>query len=356
MPINTDIFFHVYFHLFVGPDGLFWCRCFYPTNDALKQKSTATNTEEYPTDSKMTAFIGISTITMMISFGTIVYYKEEKDNMLPSLLLLTAFAVVHICRIAYDIQHQRFASAYISPTEVTHVLNGMASFASLPGFIFSHMSQMRINCCEDAPVFLTNDSTSGNEKMKVAFVIHGLGGSRSFYSFICMRLAAEGFFVICPEFGDGTACLSIFPDGYKRKYRKYALKAGEVEMSQGNLLFRQDQLEHRCVEMGIIVDYFLGLNKQQIGQKGRGKSSKTITPIVSSVITWNKTSKKSSFFVDSLSVNSASGDSYGSVGSDMPKVVLDIERPVLVVSFKLYCQKYICYCLIFILIINIAIS
>ena len=237
---------------FDGPSGKFWVRCFYPT------KGTATNPEiaEFPVRSKINMKTIVSIATMVLSFSAIVYL-EEGDS-LPSLRLFSFFFFLHFCRLAYDSVYGLPSTAYIPGSEVVSVLDGVSDFAKLPSVMFSHMSHIRINCTQDAPVYNEAESTGG--KLKVAFVLHGLGGTRCFYSFICMRLAAEGYFVICPEFGDGSACMSQLADGLKRGYENYKFEEGEIEASEGAFKWRHGQLEHRAEEMAIIVKHFASMS------------------------------------------------------------------------------------------------
>ena len=249
---------------FDGPSGQFWVRCFYPTL-GTDDKITASG---FPVRSKFTVKTFLSIATILLS-AYAISYLEVVDSV-RSLLSFSVFGLVHFSRLAYDMHCGLPSVAYISRSEFPSVLHGISSFSKLPSLLFSHMSHMRINCTQDAPVY--NDAEKMGPKLKVAFVLHGLGGTRSMYSFICMRLASEGYFVVCPEFGDGTACMSHLPDGLKRIYTAYSMMDGEVEISEGNLKFRRDQLEHRAQEMSIIVKYFSclgGPDSSTIGRKAK---------------------------------------------------------------------------------------
>jgi hypothetical protein len=86
---------------------------------------------------------------------------------------------VYICVFMY-------VYMYIYLYIYVYIYVGIASFGKLPQFIFQHMRHMTINCTEDAPVCLypKNGYENSKEKqMKVAFVIHGLGGNRSLYRY-----------------------------------------------------------------------------------------------------------------------------------------------------------------------------
>lgn len=296
-----------------GPSGKFWVRCFYPTIGTVDKSIPC----GFPVNNKLNVNTGLSVATILLS-ACAISYLEVVDS-IPSLLYFSVFAFLHFCRLAYDMQYGLPSVAYISRSEFPSVLSGLSSFSKLPSLLFSHMSHMRINCTQDAPVYNEAEKTGG--KLKVAFVLHGLGGTRSMYSFICMRLASEGYFVICPEFGDGTACMSHLPDGLKREYTAYSLMDGEIEMSEGNLKFRRDQLEHRAQEMSIIVKYFSSLG--DIVDTTGGKDEEN-----GSDIRWNRNSvggQSLSYFLDSLSPLIDEKSRFG-----RPAVLLDILNPCIV--------------------------
>eukprot|EP00596_Hydrurales_sp_CCMP1899_P002294 CAMPEP_0119038806 /NCGR_PEP_ID=MMETSP1177-20130426/7931_1 /TAXON_ID=2985 /ORGANISM="Ochromonas sp, Strain CCMP1899" /LENGTH=503 /DNA_ID=CAMNT_0007001847 /DNA_START=406 /DNA_END=1917 /DNA_ORIENTATION=- len=295
---------------FEGPNGQFWVKCFYPTRVADKEKA-----DDFPSDNRGTMKLFLSLAIIMLSLVVRIYLetidqemKMEKEDIL-SLISFYFFPIIHLIRLLYDIKYALPSSAYISTMESTQVLNGIASFGKLPQFLFQHMKHMTINCTEDAPVCLKKEykiDENGQEKqMKVAFLIHGLGGNRSLYSHICMRLASEGYFVICPEFGDRTAAFTVLAGGDVRKYTAYTFAEGEAELSEGNRDFRRNQLEHRAAEMSIIVQYFSSLGTKAGPQ---------------ALVRWSMNKTGGSFFVDSLSM--------GKKDSNM--VSLDISHPYLV--------------------------
>ena len=275
---------------FDGPSGQFWVRCFYPTLGTDNKPAIS----GFPVKNKFTVKTFLSIVTILLS-AYAISYVEVVDSV-RSLLCFSVFGLVHFLRLVYDVYFGLPSVAYISRSEFPSVLYGISSFSKLPSLLFSHMSHMRINCTQDAPVY--NDSEKMGCKLKVAFVLHGLGGTRSMYSFICMRLASEGYFVVCPEFGDGTACMSHLPDGVKRIYTSYSLMDGEVEISEGNWKFRRDQLEHRAQEMSTIVKYFSGLSGP--GSSIVGLKAKESSPSAR----WKRNSTRQSsrsYFIDSLS-------------------------------------------------------
>ena len=303
-----------------GPSGKFWVRCFYPTRGS----ASAPEIGNFLILSRKVIFnAGLSVVAIVASVYAISY--SERSNSQPPLLWFSMFVAIHLYRLAHNSLYALPSSAYIPSSEFSSVLGGVAAFATLPRILFSHMSHMRINCIEDAPVFSLNDDKN-DEKLKVAFVLHGLGGTRCFYSFICMRLAAEGYFVISPEFSDGTACMTQLPDGTKRPYESYVLKDGEKLVCEGSHSWRRRQLEHRAQEMKIIVDFFSSLSDQQ-SLLGKADNLPTTAPS-DPYIRWNlKGSGLASFFRDSLSHNNAKS---GVAIDPEVTVLLDIKNPLIV--------------------------
>lgn len=302
---------------FEGPSGKFWVRCFYPTRGAASIPGAA----NFPTPSRSGALKATFSVVTIIASSSAISYLERSNYQAP-LLWFSMFIAIHLFRLACDFLYALPTSAYIPSSEFPVVLGGVANFATLPKILFSHMSHMRINCTEDAPVFY--DKKSEN-KLKVAFVLHGLGGTRCFYSFICMRLAAEGYFVISPEFGDGTACMTQFPDGTKRPYESYKTKDGEKMVSEGSHSWRRRQLEHRAQEMEIIVRFFSSLGDQG---KGDVLPSQSEVIQVNPCIRWNlKNGGSGSYFGDSLSISNVKR----STAIDKERsVLLDIKNPLIV--------------------------
>lgn len=302
---------------FDGPSGKFWIKCFYPTYGTADKPQVA----NFPSPSKSWM------IKAVVSFGTIlcaasIMKYAELPHSLPSLLWFSVFSALHLCRLVYDAQYALPSCAYISASEFSSVVEGVAKFAMLPKLIFTHMSLMRVNCTKDAPVYFgENDS-----KLKVAFVLHGLGGTRDFYSFICMRLAAEGYFVISPEFSDGTACMSVFPDGFKRKYVTYVPKNGDDLACEGSHIFRGKQLEHRAEEMDIIVKFFSSLTDEKMSVSESASTSKSTTSPLPTIRWKRMVDGSESFFCKSLSIGVKGGASEGSVAAG----VIDIKNPFIV--------------------------
>jgi hypothetical protein len=310
---------------FEGPSGKFWVKCFYPTYGTADKPQV----DNFPSPSKSWIIKALASVGTILCAIAVMKYTALSQS-IPSLIWFSAFSALHLCRIVYDAQYGLPSSAYISATEFPSVAEGVASFAMLPKLIFTHMSLMRINCTQDAPVYF---GESGS-KLKVAFVLHGLGGTRDFYSFICMRLAAEGYFVIAPEFSDGTACMSVFPDGFKRKYESYVPKNGENLACEGSHVWRRKQLEHRSQEMDIIVKFFASLSDEKIAIDGTipeststSASLSKFTPPTLPSVRWKRMADKSeSFFSKSLSIGVKKGCAQGSVVTG----AIDIKNPFIV--------------------------
>ena len=301
-----------------GPSGKFWVRCFYPTRGSASVSQIGNSPMP---GARGLSSTGLSVVAIVASVYAISY-SERSDNQ-PPLLWFSMFVAIHLYRLAHNLLYALPISAYIPSSEFSSVLGGVAAFATLPRILFSHMSHMRINCIEDAPVFFLKDDKSDG-KLKVAFVLHGLGGTRCFYSFICMRLAAEGYFVISPEFSDGTACMTQLPDGTKRPYESYVLKDGEKLVCEGSHSWRRRQLEHRAQEMKIIVEFFSSLSDQQTLL---GKGDKPATFDLSDPYMRWRSNGSASDFLDSLSFNNAKR----SVAIDPEvTVLLDIKNPLIV--------------------------
>lgn len=313
---------------FEGPSGKFWIKCFYPTYGTADSPQV----DNFPSPSKSWIIKALASVGTILCAISIMKYTESSLS-LPPLLWFSAFSAIHLCRVVYDAQYALPSSAYISASEFPSVAEGVSKFAMLPKLIFTHMSLMRINCTEDAPVYFGENAG----KLKVAFVLHGLGGTRDFYSFICMRLAAEGYFVIAPEFSDGTACMSVFPDGFKRKYESYVPKNGEELSCEGSHIWRRKQLEHRAQEMEIIVKFFASLSDQKLvvdetipESKSVSASSSKSTSSAQPSIRWKRMGNGSeSYFSKSLSIGVKKGSASKSESSIVAGAI-DIKNPFIV--------------------------
>ena len=81
-----------------------------------------------------------------------------------------------------------------------------ASLIGTLGFL-PLMSNVKTQTWKEAPI------AESLSKFRPVVYSHGLGGSRSCYSAVCVDLASHGFFVVALEHTDGSACLSVFEDG-----------------------------------------------------------------------------------------------------------------------------------------------
>jgi len=88
--------------------------------------------------------------------------------------------------------------------------NGLASYASIPKFIFrrlrSHTLVATTSSTPDAPFPVDLKALSHD---RVILFSHGLGGHRNMYSALCMSMAARGYVVIAMEHCDGSACCAV---------------------------------------------------------------------------------------------------------------------------------------------------
>lgn len=131
------------------------------------------------------------------------------------------------------------------------VIFGMADFAELPRFLFSHMSTMSIVCFQDAALL----PSSGH---KIVLMVPGLGGLRTSYSRMCQQFASAGYFVVCLESSDGTPCTTVYADATVRKYKPYKRAKDEGPSSPGEHEFRHGQLIHRSKELTKIMKLVTG--------------------------------------------------------------------------------------------------
>ena len=69
------------------------------------------------------------------------------------------------------------------------------------------MSNVKTHTLKDAPL------AESLPKLRPIVYSHGLGGSRSCYSAVCVDLASHGYFVVALEHTDGSASLSVHTDG-----------------------------------------------------------------------------------------------------------------------------------------------
>jgi len=116
---------------------------------------------------------------------------------------------------------------------------------------------------------------------------HGLGGSRSCYSAVCVDLASHGYFVVAPEHTDGSACLSVMPDKTVVEHRfvpyKSVIKPQEKRIPGGftrslvphlqpkpltQYEFRNGQLLLRVSEMLFVADCIETLSKGGAAREG----------------------------------------------------------------------------------------
>ncbi|OSX60109.1 hypothetical protein POSPLADRAFT_1047583 [Postia placenta MAD-698-R-SB12] len=154
------------------------------------------------------------------------------------------------------------------PKPVKGTLRGYAHFAKLPFWLSA------IPVYPDVPLLDPAESSDDPEaQWPLVFFSHGLSGTRTTYSHLCIRLASEGKVVISMEHRDGTApvVMSHFSGGSqgkkgKRRRRpkvKYYLHPEDIfyegDGAQSKSAFRADQLLFRRIEVYLAYKAFSDL-------------------------------------------------------------------------------------------------
>ncbi|CAM9264416.1 unnamed protein product [Chrysoparadoxa australica] len=127
----------------------------------------------------------------------------------------------------------------------------LARCLKMPQVIWSHMSLFDMPALDGGllhgakPCFPMSKSAG-----PVVLWLHGLLGGRSMYSMYAAELAANGCVVFCPEHTDGSAVLSVLPDGTEKHYETSPHKA----LSDEERHWRGQQLEARVAEVGAVID------------------------------------------------------------------------------------------------------
>ncbi|OCH92195.1 hypothetical protein OBBRIDRAFT_727394 [Obba rivulosa] len=165
---------------------------------------------------------------------------------------------------AYDDAKSYGASpSDLSNRPVKRTLHGYAHVGGIPYWftrIFSHYAaRLKIPVRTNAP--LLDPAQSPDEKRSWPLVIfsHGLGGSRTNYSQICSRIAAEGNVVLAVEHRDGTGpAVSIANgqgSGHSPQFKLY-LRPEDDGSEPKSFALRLDQLQFRRLEIYLIYKYF----------------------------------------------------------------------------------------------------
>jgi hypothetical protein len=229
---------------FPGNDSKFWVRFYYPISKEAKEGPPQRGKKllKYATS---IAYVVVQlsilwSITehnhVIVQIGS-MQHTIDIHKILPTILI-----TIHVVHLLFDVLSALPESVYAP--EGKEVFDSFADFGKMPRFLFSHMSAITVSCVEDAPL------CPAAVKRTVLYC-HGLGGTRFMYSRTCIELASQGYFVMCPEFGDSTASLSILPDGTKRKYEEFDGDATSTEYRD----YRHKQLEHRMSELSTLFSY-----------------------------------------------------------------------------------------------------
>jgi len=169
----------------------------------------------------------------------------------------------------YGTEGITYAQAYaraILKVGVNSTLLGSLGFAPM-------MTRVRTRTLAGAPL------SSACESLTPLVFSHGLVGTRSCYSTICVEIASHGFLVVAPEHSDGSAALNVLPDGtridFKHAPRKAfwagskkripkgftsSLRPENQEEPMSQYTFRKKQLSQRVDEVTLVADCLEALN------------------------------------------------------------------------------------------------
>eukprot|EP01041_Mallomonas_annulata_P003876 gene3876-7735_t len=231
-----------------GPNGLFWIRIFYPCI-----KHSATNSTFSIAVLKELVCCTACMILILLSPLVIPGYSCSWHETYHILGLFLLVLVPHLLQWL----SQLHVTSYLPEDHMEEVIGSIADYAKMPHFMFSHLKYWQICCSRDARVKVEREGAvpMHREGLQTVLAMHGLGGSRSVLSSTCMRLAASGYIVIAPDFGDGSASLTVLPDGSRRRYLRYPFAPGESDDSEGYFSFRHSHLMHRTGELDTVMRF-----------------------------------------------------------------------------------------------------
>lgn len=149
------------------------------------------------------------------------------------------------------------------------------------------MTHWKICCQEDAPY----ESVIKTDKLQVALVFHGLGGSRTSLSTQSMNLAAKGYIAVAIEFTDKTAGWTILPGKETILYHPYIFAEGEGEESEGYHSYRSNQSTHRTMQATTVMNFL----QSQINSTPTDNALNVIA-----AIKWKSDDDMKSVFLESL--------------------------------------------------------
>jgi pimeloyl-ACP methyl ester carboxylesterase len=207
----------------------FWVRLYYPVSPESADK-----------------YVSLGEISLTASLIIVSIMAQNLQMSFP--VYFFVFITIHLFILGVEVAANVPRSQYMPDVRLSHT--GLARYMKMPSLIFSHLPLMELCAAEDG---VPADVVS---PMKVVFMLHGLSGLRSTYSAACMRLAAEGYIVVSPEFGDGTPGVTTIPSGH-RYYEEFRGTSYSSEEHH----FRHSQLEHRQEEINVVIDFLEHLNQ-----------------------------------------------------------------------------------------------
>jgi dienelactone hydrolase len=207
----------------------FWVRLYYPVTPEGKDK-----------------YVSLGEIGLMVTLIIIAIMGQSLE--ISFSMYFVMFLAIHLFFQGVEVAANVPRSQYMPDVRLSHT--GLARYMKMPSLIFSHLPLMELCAAEDGV------PADVNSPMKVVFMLHGLSGLRSTYSAACMRLAAEGYLVVSPEFGDGTPGVTTVPSGH-RYYQEFRGTSNSSEEHQ----FRHSQLEHRQQEINVVIEFLERLHQ-----------------------------------------------------------------------------------------------
>ena len=231
-----------------GKDGKFWTRIFYPsrprTNLVNKKPIVRSN------------FV-ISSFVLLLGYYLLLL--RGPTTISEAFIMFPIYLLIVLPELLFVMAGYEYVP-YLPIGDQDALLSAIASFGGAPtSFIFSHYKCFRLCCIKDGIYCNRQAMPSTNERngpLKVAVVMHGLGGTRFAMTETCTKLAKDGYLVLAPEFADGTASLTHLPGEGPKPYLKFDFSPGESWESERYRCFRNTQLQRRCREVNTVL-YFL---------------------------------------------------------------------------------------------------
>jgi hypothetical protein len=126
--------------------------------------------------------------------------------------------------------------------------SALARAADFPGLLFSHLSQLLIDCAHCSPPLHPDAS-----RCPCVVFSHGLSGLPCVYWALISSLVRAGYIVVCPIHNDGSAALVTLQDGtvcqYQTRQQLVGTKQKITEADSPELQeIRREQLRRRVAE------------------------------------------------------------------------------------------------------------